>query len=743
LERKKNLLLPLVLCLLLLLGSAPAWCADDDEESDEFTLDEITVTAQKREENQQKVAISMDVISGDDINELGKNNLDEILNSVSSAIIQKASDGYRISIRGISDDSSANVGGQSMAAPSVAVNTDGVYSNRKDTGASLFDVERVEVLYGPQSTMYASNSPGGVVNVVTASPKLDKFSVSAMLEAGNYNLIRTQGAVNVPVAGSMALRASFTTTDRDGYMDDGGDNEDTKSGRLRALYEPADAFSVTVTGEYSKNKGASSGGGVVLFGDESEVDDPWTAAENEAVGANDQDSYKVFANMELDTSIAAFTFVPSYSSREGTSQMSFMGETMYAEQDVEDTSLELRIASPADFFFKWLVGFNYYEMEDSQYSETDEFRETGFDGTGTMSDRSNEEVSKAAYGNVTYPVVETFRLTAGIRASWDEMTTDNYELKPENGVMQIKDENPTTNTNDARPDYKFGFEYDLADNSMFYGDYSTSYRVQAMSAESDPQELKAYTLGAKNRFLDNKLQLNIAAYYQTYTNYNPNYRKEIWWWDYNGDGEVTRGGPPGSGDADVQSETEQDDGTQGVTGDGEMYGVDLSASYVITSKDMVNMSLAYMHSEWTDLYFDWEHELQWDATVGGQVPLEDSDYSGKPMTNTPEWTINLTYNRNFNLWNGGVLKASATVKYQSAYNLSWNEEDEPYNYQEAHFMENASLAYNHPGGTWSLSTYCNNITNYAEKRNYMNAGGMGMLNISDPRTYGAVLTVKF
>lgn len=565
---------------------------------------------------------------------------------------------------------------------------------------------------------------------------------------GNYNLIHTEGYVNVPMGETIALRTSFTTSDRDGYLDDGGDSEDTKSGRLRALYQPTEAFSFTFTGELSNNQGTSSGGGVLIFANQDDdyyldgtpMTDPWTAAENEAVGANDQDSHKVFANMDLDTEIGTFTLVPSYAKREGTSEMTMMGDTMYGTQDVEDKSIELRVTSPADFFFKWNIGANYYEMEDSQYSESTEFRSTGFNGTGTMSDRTNTEESKAVYGNITYPVMAELRLTAGIRASWDEMVTDNYEWKPEGGVMEIKDEEPTTNTNDARPDYKFGFEYDLAENSMFYGDYSTSYRVQGMSQAADPQELKAYTLGAKNRFWDNRLQVNVATYYQKYTNYNPNYRKEVWWWDYDGDGDVDMGGPPGSG---MTSETEIDDGTQGVTGDGHMYGVDLSVNAIITEKDMLILSLAYMHSEWDDLFFDWEHEYQWDATVGGQVPLEDSDYSGKPMTNTPEWTINMTYSHNFNLWNGGTLKASMTGKYQSAYHLSWNEEDEPGNYQEAHLMENASLAYNHPGGTWSLSAYVNNISNYAEKRNYMNAGGQGLLNISDPRTYGATLSVKF
>jgi iron complex outermembrane receptor protein len=125
------------------------------------------------------------------------------------------------------------------------------------------------------------------------------------------------------------------------------------------------------------------------------------------------------------------------------------------------------------------------------------------------------------------------------------------------------------------------------------------------------------------------------------------------------------------------------------------------------------------------------------------VDHPDKDYSGKPMTNTPPWTINLNYTHDFTLWNGGTLKPGVTVKYQTGYYLSWEDEYYPDNWQETHTMLNANMVYNAPSGNWSLSAYMNNITEYAEKRQYMNVGGMGRLSIGDPRTYGATLSVSF
>jgi iron complex outermembrane recepter protein len=153
------------------------------------------------------------VILGEELTLSGKNDLNEILAELSSVIVQKAPDGIRVSLRGMSD-AQAPFHGTSVSMPTVAVNMDGVYSNRKDMSTGLFDLDRAEVLYGPQSTMYSSNSPGGVVNVETARPKLDKYEASGTLEYGNYNLLHAEGMVNFPISKTVALRTAFTRKKR-------------------------------------------------------------------------------------------------------------------------------------------------------------------------------------------------------------------------------------------------------------------------------------------------------------------------------------------------------------------------------------------------------------------------------------------------------------------------------------------------------------------------------------------------
>ena len=257
----------------------------------EFTLEEITVTAQKREENQQDIAVAMETISGEKMMELGWNDVDEILSNISSVIINTNADGMRISLRGLADDGALNRSNQHVWTPTVAVNVDGAFSTRSNAGQGLYDIERVEVLFGPQSTTYASSSPGGVVNVITAAPKLDKFSVSNSIEYGSYDLLKLQAVLNTPIVkDNFGLRLSFYDSRRDSYVSEEEIGDDTMSTRLNLLYQPNDKFSFTLSGIYSKVANAG-GNNVNYFGNQDEVDDPWTFNEEDEAGEGGTPAY--------------------------------------------------------------------------------------------------------------------------------------------------------------------------------------------------------------------------------------------------------------------------------------------------------------------------------------------------------------------------------------------------------------------------------------------------------------------
>jgi len=625
---------------------------------------------------------------------------------------------------------------------------DGVYSNRKDQGSDLYDLERVEVLYGPQSTLYASNSPGGVVNVVSANPKLDKFSTSGTLEFGNYNLRHFQGSMNAPVADKVALRAAFSIAKHDGYLSNGGSDQDTKSARLKLLYQPVEKLSFIVTGSIEKDGGyGGGGGGVDQFVNQSDRKNPWTSTS--ALGTpQDITTKKISGNINWDLSFATLTVIPSYSKRDGTQSQSTtpMGTTItYDDETTMNTTeknIELRMASASDFFFKWIVGANYYKSED--YQGMMEYYQGTYNYVFRKMQR--DEKQKAIFANVTYPITNTFRATGGYRLNWDDL----HNIRQENtavGNTTLPTAEDSVANYDKKPDYMIGAEYDVAANSMLYADYKTSFMTQgeggggggsSSTTTPPPQTLTAYSVGSKSRFLDNKLQVNASAFYNIYKNFPA--QNQVWVWTGT-DPTDTATYPDGP-----QSDLVEGDPNSSTWGNGHMYGIDLSTNLVITSKDKVDLSISYLKSEWTSLTFNYEYIWQvtdympqppgnTSATTPVTVEsLSSLTYDGKPMMNSPKVTVNLTYSHDFSLWNGGDLRTQVDARYKSSYRLTWKDADYPYNYQETFTKYNFSTTYNHPNGIWTLTGYVRNIFNYAEKTGYM-GDPMNQTMIGDPRTY--------
>lgn len=809
--RKRHVLnlLAFTIGLIFVFGDVSVLFSQESS-SQEFTLEEITVTAQKREENQQKVPIAMETISGEAIKDLGKTDIDQIISTISSVIINKASDGMRVTVRGMSNDNGVFFGRQ-VSTPTVAVNMDGAYTNRSAAGNSLYDVERVEVLYGPQSTMYSTPSPGGIVNVISASPKLDEFSTSFTLEGGNYGLKHGDASLNVPVSGKLAFRAAANITERNGYLTNGADDEDTKSFRFKALFQATDKLSFTIITEYSKQGGQGMGtNGVVLFDYQSDVENPWTAAagrgETEAgpqpmlEGINK----KYSGRMDWDLGFGSLAIVPSYAPRDIKSTStgrSMQGLPTYTLNNGGgyEKSIEARMTSSSDFeLFKWIFGTAWYhsydEMANDEYLvSTDElnFVRYGY----------QDQESKTVFGNVTYPVTDKFRATGGLRYTTESVYSYNYE-SPGRGMEEVD------MTYDA-PDYKVGLEYDLGADSMLFSDFSTSYRTQGMgtTATGKPfpaEKLKAFTLGSKNRFLGNRIQVNASAFYYIYRNYmavtmigtvSDNYAGA---YDpthtYNAEAIESTGLTPsevrdgmGNGELDYidnnhngrfdwDTDTLLDgkatpptgepgpppDGTAGtangkVTGDARVYGLDISTSTLVSQNFRVDFSISYLRKYFTHLIFPF------DGVDSALWNMGDIDYSGKDMTFAPHLTANATFIYTIPLWNGGTLSPTLETRYQSSYKMyflnsilgtsrSGNDPIQPWTTdvsksakQEPYHISNFSLVYAHPDGRWTLTGYVKNIENYAVKRSIFknSPDNVGELTIGPPRTYGGVLTVRF
>lgn len=707
---KKSLMLfiELLICMGLLLGVHSSAVLAQVSETEEFTLEEITVTAEKREENLQKVAIPVETISGDEVTEMGRTNLEDALSNIAVATIAKKGRELSVSIRGMDDDSFP---GDSFSMVSVVV--DGTYSNAWGIGQSgLFDMQRVEVLSGPQSTLYSRNSAGGVVNMVSNNPTTERFEGSASIELGNYKTVNTSGMLNVPISDKLALRGAYQTLMHDGYVSNGTNDADFKSSRLKLGYSPTEDMNIILGFDYNSQRGRGQGIGVDPWESDSDTDDPWYSCASSEYFRNERDTSKYYLDFEWDTPIGTLTFLPAYIHMEGRDNNA--GHSMGADvndfsvsgtdDDQEEKSLELRMNSSEDSFIEWIVGLYYYQRVWESWGVDIEDYETD-----TGNGRINDNEDRAVFGNLTYPVTDIFRLVGGIRYTTDEevlKSINTTPMFPGQPYLEV-DEFDSSHT-----DYKVGAEYDLSEDTMLWVDYSTGYKHIIRNQQC--QTLYSYQLGSKSRFLDQRLQVNATAWYYNYENFDVTVSKFY---------------------TALDGEAEMASGTG--LGDATLYGLDLTSDFLITPNDRINFSLASMHSEISDVY----------VTYDVFYEPENVESGGTSLNNAPELSMVLGYQHIFHLINGGSLTAKVSVRYESDKTISFQPSESQYpgfdidelNYQEASHISEVSLNYIEPNGKWTLNGYCKNIEDYPIKTGLSQCD----MRTGDPRTYGAVLSVKF
>jgi iron complex outermembrane receptor protein len=217
-------------------------------------LENVIVTTRKREETLQETPLAVTVLGESSLKRLGVRRIDEIGGSVPNLEYGRAV-GFtssRITIRGVGQADPI-----STADPGVGLYLDGVFLPRAQTGLfAVSDVDRVEVVRGPQGTLFGKNTIGGAINVITRAPGPD-FGGSAELRIGNFDLFETRASLNVPLSERLALRLSGATATRDGFEKDrlgGTDGDDDKllAGRAQLLWQPSENLEVLFSADSSR-----------------------------------------------------------------------------------------------------------------------------------------------------------------------------------------------------------------------------------------------------------------------------------------------------------------------------------------------------------------------------------------------------------------------------------------------------------------------------------------------------------
>ena len=716
---------------------------------DEFTLEEITVTAEKRAVNLQDVALSVAAVTGDEMLAKAKTSLDSLLEEFAGLHVGGATQGSTITIRGMQ----GTMGDKQD--PSTAIMVDGVYSERGErVVTSLFDMSRVEVLRGPQGTLYGRNAIGGLVNMVSNSPS-DKFEATGNFQLGDYNLQHFDGALNFPISESMAGRLAMVREKRDGYLSNGQMDADKLSFRAKVSYKPTEKLSFLTTLERDEDNsqimttvpvpgsagklqnfaatGWSTGfdvtkGWVLPIGSDPWTQDDWHPKSNYVF-------HHVFTTlsvqMDWDLGLGKLTFIPSYTTTErnvfgdmmnGTARP--YSQTKVRVQNGTMWSGELRLASPAESSFEWIAGLYMLQSENRDNIYDGNFKAFTLKTTGVweMNTVSEPGITSAVFGQITYPVTDQFRLTGGLRYSQDtrkmsyrfgngnitDITDPYYALATVTaaGYREYKSPALTYNTDISSYTYKGGIEYDVSTKSMLYAQISSGFKAGGLDSGAppkafDPETLISYEIGSKNVFLDKRLNLNIGAYYYDYKDMQVQTRTTVLVADT---GEATNGMITLNADKSINS------------------GIEIESNYLLTPNDKLTTSFTYMKTEYGKTSY----------------PGYKDVLAGTEMVNSPTWFVNLGYLHTWSLDDGAQLSAGFNTKWSDGYLTTIEVVDG--RWQDKYHRTDTNVNYFSASGKWSVGAWMKNIENQAQTTWVM---GFYRRKVTEPRTFGVNLSIKY
>lgn len=530
--------------------SAPGWAQPVSEEEPEqavagqaaaepiWELEGITVTARRAEENPKDVPFTVNVVGSAEITERRLVSLEEALRQVPGVEINSYNAAFdtAVKIRGVGALQKA-----SLDDTSVTFSMDGVPQSGVSATLNLLDVERVEVLKGPQGTLFGRNSEAGAINIVTRQPT--QWSEGYFrTEFGEENQQMLEGAVSGPLADKLSGRfaARWSKSDHPVKNDAEGGRPVTKpeqtAMRGTLLWQPTEATDLTLTINYDKDTNKPAISVLHPYGDSPRVF-------NKPAGSSDGDKtakgYTLKAEHSLSNSI--FTSLTGYSETDYTEKHPFEGylyERLYGIRPEavrgisgnEDAfSQEFRWSSKPQAPVFWVVGMNYLH--------TDRIHDTDFD-TGSAYgyyfasnpfnadiDRRFKVESKAIFGEVTYPVADRLKLTGGLRRSWEE--------KKYNAIWRANDDNPSslrlaTDRQELSDSYTTGrvaLNYELNPRTNLYAvaargyktggfnDVDTNIAFGLPAKPYGPTRVNSYEAGFKSTLVDNRLMLNGAYFY--------------------------------------------------------------------------------------------------------------------------------------------------------------------------------------------------------------------------------------
>ncbi len=707
-------------------------------------LEEVVVTAQKREQSLQNVPAAVEAFSAEAIEEAGWEDLNRLQEAVPALTIGGESKARPyVTIRGVGTRK-FNIGTDG----SIGLFVDEIYNARFSSILSgIMDLERIEVLKGPQGTLYGRNTIGGAINVITRRPT-NEFEGRVKLNVGNYDFYELTGTVSGPIVDNRLLgRLSASVSDVEGVYEDtvsGNDsNHEVNSARGSIVFRPDDFWDLTLIADYHDIDSDASLSdvepgdpfGVVLVSPadprvpavvENGQKDPFSNAFS-SPGFVDREELQLSLKAKRSGDNFEFTSISSYSDEDYSEARDFDATilTPWAhriEQNSSQFSQEFRLSSVAggwgnfDERLTWVVGAYYFyddgEREDAFDSTADSILFPAFLDIEVDTNSFNldlETTSYALYGQATYALSDRLNLTLGLRYSDDEkeFTSSASTLHPLPPVTESYSVSDTIEFDSTDP--KVTIDYRVADEVMIYATYSTGYKsggIQTVVGNPtdaldsyDEEELTNIELGIKSRWWDQRLQLNATLFNYDFDNQQ------------------------------VQSIT-LDNGAPIATtqnaAESEMDGAELEILALLG--DSLTLDFKYA---WLDASFD-------------EFSSGEGDYSGNDMPGAPEHAVSAQLTHRTELDNGGALTLSALYSWKDDQYFDFANTDLAL--QKDYEVINLGAWWDLPDGRTRIRVYCDNCSDEEYMLNFTawpSLFGGGLRNWDYGRRYGAEITYNF
>jgi iron complex outermembrane receptor protein len=518
-----------VACAVALALSAPAALAAEADD----VLAEVIVTAERREQSLQDVPISASVFTGDDLTRRGVTDLNGIQNIAPSIAINTYNRSTFINIRGVGIAQSAPT-----SSPGVAYYLNGqLIPHEQFIGQSFYDIGSIEVLRGPQGTLTGQNSTGGAVYVRTPNPRFNDYSGSLEQTVGNYNWLRTIGAVNLGFSDNFAVRVAAVYEDRDSFTDNIGPSPSqpgdmsNSSQRVHIAWNLFDGRLET-NWHYEHFDWETDNNAVKRRGDTVSTD-PFVIQED-ARSFMTQEGQRASGELRWGlTDGMDLRFQASWQDGQTRDQTdgdrtatappqpptANVGRVAFASTRFGTWIYELNLLSTHEGPVQWVAGAFYLDEDVPVTLLRDNRNTTDFVSSTSTIITEADNKSKSVFGQVNAFVTDQWELIGGLRYSEDEQYYNRIALPGPPLPPGTDRIGPPAESDEWTG--KAGANYHWSDDSMFYGTISKGYKAGGVNLtlgtpNFEPETNLVYELGLKTMALDRHLRVNTAVFYSDY-----------------------------------------------------------------------------------------------------------------------------------------------------------------------------------------------------------------------------------